>query len=127
MFCHGKLISSHQTNVRLNSGIFLFLMAEFIARHGSNVAGIETRAEFDAAADQFVVNTPSLTATKWWIGGAAHTATHASVFARLIVNGKDYGVKPFIVPLRDPKTFKLKPGVSIGDCGMKMVRFCALF
>ncbi len=92
-----------------------------LCSHGSNVAGIETRAVFDDAADEFVINTPSLTGTKWWIGGAAHTATHASVFARLIVNGKDFGVKPFIVPLRDANTYKLKPGVSIGDCGMKMV------
>lgn len=45
----------------------------------------------------------------------------SSVFARLVVNGKDYGVKPFVVPLRDPATYTLKPGVSIGDCGMKMV------
>lgn len=38
------------------------------------------------------------------------------------MNGKDYGVKPFIVPLRDPKTYLLKPGINIGDCGMKMGR-----
>jgi acyl-CoA oxidase len=44
------------------------------------------------------------------------------VFARLIVDGKQYGVKSFLVQLRDPTTFDLKPGVSIGDCGAKMVR-----
>ena len=44
------------------------------------------------------------------------------VFAQMIIDGKHYGVKSFLVQLRDPTTFDLKPGVSIGDCGAKMVR-----
>jgi len=44
--------------------------------HGSNVAGLETTATFDKETDEFIIHTPSLTATKWWIGGAAQTATH---------------------------------------------------
>ncbi|ORX62201.1 acyl-CoA oxidase [Hesseltinella vesiculosa] len=90
--------------------------------HGSNVPGLETTATFDEAADQFIIHTPTLTATKWWIGGAAHSATHASVFAQLIVKGKRYGTKCFVVPLRDPKTYTLLPGVNIGDIGKKMGR-----
>ncbi|OMH84762.1 Acyl-coenzyme A oxidase 3 [Zancudomyces culisetae] len=90
--------------------------------HGSNVAGIETTATFDADKDQFIIHTPTLTATKWWIGGAAHSATHSAVYARLIVNGKDYGVKTFIVQLRDPETYELMAGVNIGDIGKKMGR-----
>lgn len=90
--------------------------------HGSNVAGLETTATFDREIDEFVIHTPSLTGTKWWIGGAAESATHSTVFANLIVDGKSYGVKPFVVPLRDPKTFKLLHGVRIGDCGAKMGR-----
>lgn len=46
----------------------------------------------------------------------------STVFARLIVDGKDYGVKPFVVQLRDPETFTLLPGIAIGDLGMKMGR-----
>jgi len=45
--------------------------------HGSNVPGLETTATFDPATDEFIIHTPTLTATKWWIGGAAHSATHA--------------------------------------------------
>lgn len=90
--------------------------------HGSNVAGMETEAIFDSSRDEFVVNTPNLAATKWWIGGAAHSATHCVCFARMIVKGKDYGVKSFVVPLRDPETFKLYPGIAIGDIGKKMGR-----
>ena len=40
-----------------------------------------------------MINTPTVTATKWWIGGAGQTATHAVVYARLIIEGKDYGVQ----------------------------------
>jgi acyl-CoA oxidase len=40
----------------------------------------------------------------------------------LLVNQKDHGVKSFVVPLRDPKTFCLLHGINIGDCGSKMGR-----
>lgn len=89
--------------------------------HGSNVAGLETTATFDKDTDEFVVNTPHIGATKWWIGGAAHSSTHCSVYARLIVSGQDYGVKTFVVPLRD-SNHNLMPGVSVGDIGAKMGR-----
>nr|P05335.3 RecName: Full=Acyl-coenzyme A oxidase 4; Short=AOX 4; Short=Acyl-CoA oxidase 4 [Candida maltosa]BAA83482.1 acyl-CoA oxidase [Candida tropicalis]CAA29901.1 unnamed protein product [Candida maltosa] len=89
--------------------------------HGSNVAGVETTATFDKETDEFVINTPHIGATKWWIGGAAHSATHCSVYARLVVDGKDYGVKTFVVPLRD-SNHDLMPGVTVGDIGAKMGR-----
>ena len=37
--------------------------------HGSNVAGLETTATFDEKTDEFVIHTPHVGATKWWIGG----------------------------------------------------------
>ena len=37
--------------------------------HGSNVAGLETTATFDEDTDEFVIHTPNVSATKWWIGG----------------------------------------------------------
>ncbi|KAI9199240.1 acyl-CoA dehydrogenase/oxidase C-terminal [Polychytrium aggregatum] len=106
--------------VALNGLIGCYAMTEL--GHGSNVAGLETTATYDEASDEFVIHTPTLTATKWWIGGAAQSATHSCVYAQLIVKGKCYGVKTFIVPLRDPKTFALRPGVVIGDIGAKMGR-----
>ena len=90
--------------------------------HGSNLNGLETTATFDENTDEFIIHTPNLNATKWWIGGAAHSATHCAVFAKLIVKGKNYGPKTFITPLRDPRTFELLPGVTIGDIGKKMGR-----
>ncbi|CAN6595299.1 acyl-coenzyme A oxidase 2 [Trichomonascus vanleenenianus] len=89
--------------------------------HGSNVAGLETTATYDKSTEEFVINTPHVGATKWWIGGAAHTATHTVCYARLIVDGKDYGVKQFVVQLRD-SDHNLKPGIAIGDIGKKMGR-----
>lgn len=89
--------------------------------HGSNVAGCETTATLDQETDEFVIDTPHIGATKWWIGGAAHSATHTVCYARLIVKGKDYGVKTFIVPLRD-SNHELLPGIAIGDIGAKMGR-----
>ncbi|CUM64721.1 uncharacterized protein PRCAT00002331001 [Priceomyces carsonii] len=89
--------------------------------HGSNVAGLETTATFDKSTDEFIINTPHIGATKWWIGGAAHSSTHSAVYARLIVDGEDYGVKTFVVPLRD-SNHDLMPGVTVGDIGAKMGR-----
>mmetsp|Transcript_3186 Transcript_3186/g.3568 ORF Transcript_3186/g.3568 Transcript_3186/m.3568 type:complete len:707 (+) Transcript_3186:120-2240(+) len=89
--------------------------------HGSNVAGCETTATFDEENDEFIINTPHIGATKWWIGGALHVATHCVVYARLIVKGKDYGVKTFVVPLRD-SNHDVMPGITIGDIGGKMGR-----
>lgn len=36
--------------------------------HGSDVSGLETTAIYDKRTDEFVINTPSITATKWWPG-----------------------------------------------------------
>ena len=119
--------TANQFNYWLQKGIFsargiygCFGMTELA--HGSNVAGLETTATFDENTDEFIIHTPNIGATKWWIGGAAHSATHCTVFAQLIVNGKRYGTKTFVVPLRDTRTFALKPGVNIGDLGKKMGR-----
>ncbi|GAA5822351.1 hypothetical protein JCM11251_006310 [Rhodosporidiobolus azoricus] len=106
--------------ITLEGMIGCFGMTELA--HGSNVAGLETTATFDERSDEFVIHTPSVSATKWWIGGAAHTATHCAVFAQLIVKGMCYGTKTFVVPLRNPKTYALLPGISIGDIGKKMGR-----
>ncbi|KAK9479871.1 acyl-CoA dehydrogenase/oxidase C-terminal [Lipomyces japonicus] len=116
----GLLTRVGQGAAELRNIIGCFCMIELV--HGFNVAGLETTATFDHRTDEFVINTPHIGATKWWIDGAAHTAAHTICFARLIVNNKDYGVKSFVVPLRDPKTYDLLPGIAIGDLGKKMGR-----
>ncbi|QOU22001.1 hypothetical protein BRETT_002165 [Brettanomyces bruxellensis] len=96
-----------------------FAMTELA--HGSNVAALETTATYNRKRKCFIINTPHVGATKWWIGGAAHSATHTACFARLKVDGKDYGVKVFVVPLRDT-AHMLQPGIALGDIGEKMGR-----
>lgn len=87
--------------------------------HGSNVRGIETTATFDKDADEFVVNSPTLSSTKYWIGTTGVWATHSLVVARLIIDGKEYGNHLFFTQIRDLDTQRLMPGVEIYELGPK--------
>ncbi|RKH48265.1 acyl-CoA dehydrogenase family protein [Corallococcus sicarius] len=94
-----------------------FAMSEL--GHGSNVRDCETVARYDAATSEFVIDTPSETARKEWIGNAARHARMATVFAQLEVGGERLGVHALLVPLRD-ENGKVLPGIRIEDCGDKM-------
>lgn len=37
--------------------------------HGTYLRGLETRADFDRETQEFILNTPTVTAYKWWPGG----------------------------------------------------------
>ncbi|KAG2609589.1 hypothetical protein PVAP13_4KG051400 [Panicum virgatum] len=87
--------------------------------HGSNVQGLETTATFDPMTDEFVIHSPTLTSSKWWPGGLGKASTHAVVYARLITEGKDYGIHGFIVQLRSLEDHSPLPGVTLGDIGGK--------
>jgi acyl-CoA oxidase len=87
--------------------------------HGSNVRGIETTATYDHSNKTFIINTPNELARKEYIGNAAAHGQMATVFAKIIVEGKDYGVGAFVVPLRE-KNGTMKAGVQIKDCGRKL-------
>ena len=65
--------------------------------HGSNVQGLETTATLDKSSDEFVIHTPNIKATKFWPGGLGLQATHAIVYAKLMLGGKSYGAQPFFV------------------------------
>ena len=86
--------------------------------HGSDVQSLETTATYDPATQEFVVHSPTPSARKDYIGGAAKHARVAAVFARLITLGEDHGVHCFVVPIRDEAGDDL-PGVTTSDCGHK--------
>ena len=88
--------------------------------HGSNVAALETTATLDKTTDEFVIHTPSPSATKYWPGDLGRFSSHAIVFARLIIDENDYGVQPFMVQVRDVDTWKMRPGIKSGDLGPKI-------
>lgn len=37
--------------------------------HGNNVQGLQTTAQYDPAVKEFVINSPGVESTKWWMGG----------------------------------------------------------
>ncbi|KIW06482.1 uncharacterized protein PV09_02918 [Verruconis gallopava] len=92
--------------------------------HGSNVRGIECTATWDHAAKEFVLHSPTITASKWWNGTLGLTATHAVVVAQLIIPRKDgsvqhCGPRPFIVQIRNMKTHLPPKSIVVGDIGPK--------
>jgi len=87
--------------------------------HGSNVRGLQTVSDYDPATEEFVLNTPTLQSMKWWNSDIGCTATHATVYAQLRINGKEFGVHVFMLQVRDENHMPL-PGIEIGDCGNKM-------
>lgn len=87
--------------------------------HGSNVKGLETTATYNHQEGMITLHTPHKQAGKEYIGNAAVHGQMATVFAKLVIEGVDYGVNAFIVPLRD-QLGKLLPGIRIEDNGHKM-------
>eukprot|EP00347_Sterkiella_histriomuscorum_P013776 403363411 len=88
--------------------------------HGSDVQGLQTTATYDPTTKEIVFHSPTIESTKFWPGGLGKTSTHIVLYARLISNGKDYGVQAFIVQIRDMETHKPLTGIEVGDCGNKI-------
>tara|TARA_R110002051_G_scaffold81751_1_gene145905 strand:+ start:53398 stop:55662 length:2265 start_codon:yes stop_codon:yes gene_type:complete len=86
--------------------------------HGSNVRGVKTTATYDKETDSIIIHTPGKNDNKEYIGNALHS-TMATVFAQLIVDGKNHGVHAILVTIRDTE-HKLMPGVTIEDNGYKL-------
>eukprot|EP00358_Blepharisma_japonicum_P003753 CAMPEP_0202946804 /NCGR_PEP_ID=MMETSP1395-20130829/10297_1 /ASSEMBLY_ACC=CAM_ASM_000871 /TAXON_ID=5961 /ORGANISM="Blepharisma japonicum, Strain Stock R1072" /LENGTH=639 /DNA_ID=CAMNT_0049647623 /DNA_START=173 /DNA_END=2092 /DNA_ORIENTATION=- len=88
--------------------------------HGSNVPNVETTATYDHSTREFIINTPTATSAKWIVGGVGKTSNMTALFARLIVDSVDRGVHVFAIKIRDNETHEPMPGVTIGDCGLKI-------
>ncbi|GAB1603699.1 peroxisomal acyl-coenzyme A oxidase 1-like [Argonauta hians] len=92
--------------------------------HGTFLKGLETTATYDATREQFVLNSPTKTAMKWWSGGLGKTATHCITIAQLYIGNKCYGIHPFILQIRSLEDHSLMPGVTTGDIGPKSALTC---
>ncbi|QRV82258.1 acyl-CoA dehydrogenase [Ceratobasidium sp. AG-Ba] len=87
--------------------------------YGNNAVEMETTAIWDPKTHEFIINTPSVIAQKYWITNSAVHANYAVVFAQLIFNGTNEGIHAFLVRIRDESGAPC-PGVSIHDMGKKM-------
>ena len=91
--------------------------------HGSDVQSVHTTATYDPDAGEFVVDTPTESARKDYIGNAARDGRMAAVFVQLFTapagqEPQRYGVHAVLVPLRADDGTVL-PGVEITDDGHK--------
>ena len=90
--------------------------------HGTFIRGLETTATYDSATEEFILNSPSITAYKWWPGGLGKTANHAVVMAQLVTDGVKRGPHGFVVQLRDLDTHKPLKGVLVRKFNLKFLR-----
>ncbi|XP_076759284.1 peroxisomal acyl-coenzyme A oxidase 3 [Xylocopa sonorina] len=89
--------------------------------HGTNVKGMRTTATYDVKSKNFILHSSDFEAAKCWAGGLGKSATHAIIFAQLITHDQqNRGLHIFLVPIRDPDTGDVYPGVIIGDMGKKI-------
>ena len=87
--------------------------------HGSNVQALETTAVYDSEHRDFIINSPSYSSGKTFIGNAAVDGQFMVVFAQLRIGAANHGVHAFVVPIRDENGQPLS-GVTIEDNGIKL-------
>lgn len=88
--------------------------------HGSNVQDLETTATYDPETQEFIIHSPSPSATKVYIGNTARDGRWSAVFAQLYTPGEEesHGVHCFVVRIREDDGSPVE-GVKIGDHGHK--------
>lgn len=87
--------------------------------YGNNAVEMETTAIYDKSTKEFIINTPSTLAQKYWITNSAVHARWCVVFAQLIIDKTNYGIHGFLVRIRNDDHTIVK-GVKIEDMGIKM-------
>ncbi|KAF0697770.1 Aste57867_11563 [Aphanomyces stellatus] len=87
--------------------------------YGNNAVEMETTAVYDAKTDEFIINTPTVLAQKYWITNSAVHAKWVVVFAQLQVAEEQHGVHAFLVRIRN-EDLSLCDHVRVEDMGHKM-------
>ena len=101
-----KLQSEYGALVQSRGILGCYLQTEL--GHGSAVPALETTATYLPGSDEFEIDSPTLTSSKWWVGALGRSSTHGVVQARLILpGGKDMGPHLFFVQLRDMSTHEV--------------------
>lgn len=81
--------------------------------------GISTSATFDRKRNTFQLHSPNASATKYFVDADFDAAI---VFARMIVDGKEQGVRAFLVRVRAASVDRgILPGVRVGELGWPSV------
>lgn len=88
--------------------------------HGSDVQSLETTATYDPDTQEFIINSPTASAEKWFIGNAARDGRFAAVFCQLYTPGveESHGVHCIVARIREDDGSAI-PGVRLGDHGYK--------
>ena len=88
--------------------------------HGSDVQNLETTATYDPEAQEFVLNSPTASSEKWYIGNAARDGRFAAVFCQLYTPDQEesHGVHCIVARIREDDGGPVD-GVRIGDHGYK--------
>lgn len=86
---------------------------------GNNAVEMQTTATWDAKAQEFVINSPTVLSQKYWITNGALHSNYSVVFAQLLKDGNNEGVHAFLVRIRDQNK-KPVPGVTLEDMGAKL-------
>jgi len=87
--------------------------------YGNNAVEMETTAVYDKETEEFIINTPTTLAQKYWITNGAVHAKHIIVFAQMTVDDVDRGIHAILVRIRDDN-LRILPGVRVEDMGHKM-------
>jgi acyl-CoA oxidase len=73
--------------------------------YGNNAVEMETTATYDKQTQEFIVNTPTTLAQKYWITNGALHAQHCVVFAQLKIDDQNHGMNEFVCSsIRPSKT-----------------------
>lgn len=86
---------------------------------GNNAVEMLTTAIYDEKTNEFIINTPSSLAQKYWITNSAVHAKWVIVFAQLHIHGKHEGIHAILTRIRDENMTPC-PGVRIEEMGKKM-------
>ncbi|XP_033230396.1 peroxisomal acyl-coenzyme A oxidase 3-like isoform X2 [Belonocnema kinseyi] len=112
---HGEILE------KIQEGKYTSCFALTEIAHGTNIRGMLTTAKYDPRTESFIFHSPNFESAKCWAGALGKAATHAIVYAQLITpDNENHGLHPFIVQIRDPKTFLPMPGITVGDMGEKV-------